>query len=39
VLRYNIVSESDQREAAVKLDGYNSGTIKGGGLETRSAKV
>jgi integrase len=37
--RYNIVSEADQREAAVKLDGYNSGTIKGGGLETRSAKV
>ena len=37
--RYNIVSETDQREAAARLDGDNSVTIRGGGLETRSAKV
>ncbi len=37
--RYNIVSEADQREAAAKLDGYNSVTIRGEGLETRSVKV
>lgn len=37
--RYNIVSETDQRAAAAKLDGDNSVTIKGAGLETRSVKV
>jgi len=37
--RYNIVSEADQREAAAKLDGDNSVTIRGAGLETRSVKV
>jgi len=35
--RYNIVSETDLREAARRLDGHNSGTIGGPAVESPSA--